>query len=82
VHEGSTLYLLPNYGSNTNWYKNLLVDQNLKISVTGGEEIPARGAAITDSSRVDNVVWKFKSKYGGNVERYYPKRDVAVQVPL
>ncbi|MGI0039764.1 MAG: hypothetical protein ACREAO_08100 [Nitrososphaera sp.] len=62
-------------------YKNLLVDQNLKISVNG-EEIPARGTPITDSSRVDDVVSKFKSKYGGDVRKYYPKVDVAVQVPL
>ena len=37
VHESNTLYLLPNYGSDTNWYKNLLVDPTLKISVSGGE---------------------------------------------
>ena len=43
--QGNTPYLLPNYGSETNWYKNLLVDPTLKISVSGGgdEEIPARG---------------------------------------
>jgi hypothetical protein len=42
VHEGNTLYLLPNQGSDTNWYKNLLVDPTLKISVNG-VETPARG---------------------------------------
>jgi len=31
VHEGNTLYLLPVQGSDTNWYKNLLVDPTLKI---------------------------------------------------
>jgi hypothetical protein len=82
VHEGNTLYLLPNYGSDTNWYKNLLVDPTLKISVSGGgEEIPARGKSITDSNRVNDIFGKFDSKYGG-VKRYYPKVDVAVEVPL
>jgi hypothetical protein len=38
--------LLPNQGSDTNWYKNLLADQKLKISVNG-MEIPARGKPIT-----------------------------------
>ena len=33
VHEGNTLYLLPVQGSDTNWYKNMLVDPTLKISV-------------------------------------------------
>jgi hypothetical protein len=58
VHEGNTLYLLPNYGSDTKWYKNLLVDPTLKISVNGGgeEEIPARGKPITDSNRVNDIL--------------------------
>jgi hypothetical protein len=61
VHEGNTLYLLPVQGSDTNWYKNLLVGPTLKISVNG-IEIPARGKPITDSNRVDDIVRKFKSK--------------------
>jgi hypothetical protein len=81
VHVGNTLYLLPNQGSDTNWYKNLIVDPTLKISVNG-VEIPARGKLITDSNRVDDIVRKFKSKYGGDVKKYYPKVDVAVEVPL
>jgi hypothetical protein len=85
VHEGNTLYLLPVQGSDTNWYKNLLVDSTLKISVNGGgEEIPATsGKPITDSNRIDDIVRKFKSKYGeGDVKKYYTKFDVAVEVPL
>jgi hypothetical protein len=85
VHEGNTLYLLPVQGSDTNWYKNLLVDRTLKISANGGgeEEIPVRGKAITDRNSVDDIVRKFKSKYGeGDVKKYYPKVDVAVEVPL
>jgi hypothetical protein len=83
VREGNTLYLLPVQGSDTHWYKNFLVDPTLKISVNGGEEIPARGKPITDSNRVNDIVRKFKSKYGeGNVKKYYPKVDVAVEVPL
>jgi hypothetical protein len=55
----------------------------LKISVGGGGggEIPAKGKPITDSSRVNDIFGKFDSKYGG-VKRYYPKVDVAVEVPL
>jgi hypothetical protein len=63
VHEGNTLFLLPNYGSDTNWYKNLLVDSTLKISVNSGEEILAKGKAITDSNRVNDIFGKFESKY-------------------
>ena len=82
VHEGNSLYLLPVQGSDTSWYKNLLVDSTLKISVNGGGvEIPARGKPITDRNRVNDIFGKFDSKYGG-VNRYYPKVDVAVEVPL
>jgi hypothetical protein len=82
VHEGNTLYLLPVQGSDTNWYKNLLVDPTLKISVNG-MEITVRGKPITDRNSVDDIVRKFKSKYGeGDVKRYFPKVDVAFEVPL
>jgi deazaflavin-dependent oxidoreductase (nitroreductase family) len=80
VHEGNTVYLLPNHGSDTNWYKNVLVDPTLKISVNG-VETPARGKLITDSDRVDDIVRKFNSKYS-EVKKYYTKFDVAVEVLL
>ncbi|AFU59184.1 hypothetical protein Ngar_c22540 [Candidatus Nitrososphaera gargensis Ga9.2] len=82
VHEGNTLYLLPVQGTDTNWYKNFQVNPTLKISANGAETT-VRGKPITDSDRVDYVVSKFKSKYGeGDVKKYYPKTDVAVEVPL
>jgi hypothetical protein len=81
VHEGNTLYLLPVQGSDTNWYKNLLVDSTLRISVSGVEEIPVRDKPVTDSNRVNDIFAKFESKYG-EVKKYYPKVDVAVEVPL
>lgn len=80
VHEGNTLYLLPNHGSDTNWYINLLLDPTLKISVDG-VRLRARGKPIKDSNRVDGILRKFKSKYG-EVKRYYTKLDVAVEVPI
>ena len=87
VHEGNTVNLLPNYGSDTNWYKNFLADQMLKISVRGGggrrggEEISGKGKPIAYSKRVNDIFRKFDSKYGG-VKQYYPKVDVAVEVPF
>ena len=82
VHETNTLYLLPVQGSDTNWYKNMLVDPTLKISVNG-TEISATGKRITDNNRIDDIVKKFKSKYGeGDVKKYYTNFDVAVEVTL
>lgn len=82
VYVGNTLYLSPNYGSDTNWYQNFLMDPTLKISASGvGEEISVRGKPTTDSNRVNDIFAKFDSKYGG-VKRYCPKVDVAVEVAL
>ena len=82
VHEGNTLYLLPVQGSDTNWYKNLLVDPMLKSSVNGAEIAP-KGKPMTDSSRVDDIVRKFNSNYGeGDVKKYYTKLGVVVEVLL
>ena len=83
VHEGNALYLVPVQGPDTNWYKNFLANQTLKISVSGGEEISARGKSITESSKVRDIMSKFGSKYGdSDIRRYYPKPEVAVEVPL
>jgi len=82
VHDINTLYLLPVLGSDTNWYKNILIDPILKISVNG-IEISERGKQITNTSMVDDIVEKFKSKYGeGEVKKYYTNFDVAVEVTL
>jgi hypothetical protein len=35
VYEGNTLYLLPVDGSDTNWYKNMLANPMLKLSLKG-----------------------------------------------
>src|SRR5690349_3881487 len=82
VLEDNTLYLLPVQGSDTNWYKNLLVYPTLKLSING-TETSARGNPITDGNRVDEIMRKFKAKYGeGDVRKYYIKFDAAVEVML
>jgi hypothetical protein len=76
------LYLLPVQDSDTNWYKNFLADSMLKIYVNGAE-VTARGKPITDGNAVNDIITKFKSRYGeGDVKKYYTKFDVAVNVPL
>jgi hypothetical protein len=82
VHDGTTLYLLPVQGFDTNWYKNILVNPMLKISVNAAE-ISEKCKRITDNNRIDDIVKKFKSKYGeGDVKKYYTNFDVAVEVTL
>ena len=83
VREGNILYLLPLNGSDTNWYKNMLVNPTSKLSLNGTEILSANGRPITDKNRVADVVRKFNSRYGeGEVKKYYTKFDAAVEVPL
>jgi hypothetical protein len=81
VHEGNILYLLPNRGSVTQWYKNLLAGSILKISVNG-LEVSVRGKPITDRKGVGDVMDRFQSKYGQDYKKYYTNFDVAVKVRL
>ena len=78
------LYLLPVNGSDTNWYKNMLVNSMLKLSINGTEiSLSTKGRPITDRNEVADIVRKFKSRYSeGEVKKYYTKFDVAVEVPL
>jgi F420H(2)-dependent quinone reductase len=84
VRERNTLYLLPVNGSDTNWYKNMLVNPVLKLSLNGTEILlSTKGRSITDGNKVADIVRRFKSRYGeGEVKKYYTKFHVAVEVPL
>jgi hypothetical protein len=82
VREGDTVYLLPVYGSDTQWYRNVLEAPEIRLSA-GGADYTTRAAPVTDPAEVDRVVERFRTKHGaGDVEAYYPKHDVAVEVKL
>lgn len=78
VSEDHKLYLLPVQGSETQWYKNILKNPEIKIEARGAEaEIKVR--PITDPKQVAPVVERFREKYGaGDVKKYYSNLDVAV----
>ena len=81
VREGETLYLLPMTGSDSHRYRNVLKTPMIRLAA-GGTRHSARATPVTDPTKVQEVVENFRAKYGaGNVEAYYPKLDVAVEVP-
>jgi len=83
VREGDILYLLPVQGSDTNWYKNVRKNPNMKISVSGREMITGKAKAINDTNKVKDVVEKFRLKYGvSDVKKYYTKLDAYVELLL
>lgn len=82
VLEGRKLYLLPVQGSDTQWYKNVLQNPQIRISARD-EEAEFRAIPLTDARPVASVVERFRDKYGAkDVRKYYSKFDVAVLVEL
>lgn len=82
VVEGDILHLLPVSGSDTNWYRNLLVHPDVTLTVDG-ESLRASARPITEPALVAATVERFRARYGaGQIARYYSKLDVAVEVEL
>ena len=78
VLEGQKLYLLPVKGSETQWYKNVLQNPQIRIDARG-VEAEFRATPITEAKAVKSVIEKFREKYGAeDVKKYYSKFDVAV----
>ncbi len=78
VLDDKKLYLLPVYGSDTQWYKNVLKKPSIRIDA-GGAVAELKVVPVTDATQVSSVIKKFRAKYGVNdVRKYYSKFDVAV----
>jgi deazaflavin-dependent oxidoreductase (nitroreductase family) len=80
--DDDTLYLIPVRGSVTEWYKNVRKTPTIRLATRGGKTLTASARLITDQTQLDKILEKFRDKYGRNVKSYYPKYDVAVEVPL
>jgi deazaflavin-dependent oxidoreductase (nitroreductase family) len=80
--DGQKLYLIPVKGSDTEWYKNVRKTPTIRLSARGGKTLTASARLITDQAQLDKILERFRDKYGRNVKSYYPKFDVAVEVPL
>ena len=82
VHEEDKVYLLPVQGSDTNWYRNVLKNPNVKISAQT-QELSGPARMVTDVNKVKEIVEKFRSKYGkSDVQKYYSKFDVGIEFAL
>ena len=78
VFEDEKLYLLPVYGSETQWYRNILKNPLIRIEARG-TDAEFRAVPIVEAEPVQSVIGKFREKYGaGEVKKYYSKFDVAV----
>ncbi|MDG4792966.1 nitroreductase/quinone reductase family protein [Micromonospora sp. WMMD1082] len=82
VQQDDNVFLVPVTGSDSQWYKN--VQQTPMVQLTAnGAALSSSATPITATDQVDRIVAMFRDKYGADqFESYYPKHDVAVQVPL
>ena len=82
VQEEKKLYLLPVAGTSTNWFKNILVNPTIQITVQG-KMLTAKSIPMTEPDKVKVVVEKFKRKHGPEeIKKYYTNLDVAVEMFL
>ena len=81
ILEGEKLSLLPGKGSETDWYKNVRKTPTIRLEARG-KTFTTSACLLTDEAQIGEVAQKFRDKYGRNVQSYYPKLDVAVEVPL
>jgi len=78
VAEDDKLYLLPVRSSDTQWYRNVLKDPQIRIEAHGFEAT-LRAKTITEADAVQSVIKKFRQKYSAaDVRKYYSKFDVAL----
>ena len=78
--DGATVYLLPMYGADTKWYKYISVNPEIELSVRG-EKVRAEAKPVSNAQKLAVVIDRFRTKYG-ELERYYKKLDVAIEVSL
>ena len=82
VLEENTLWLLPVYGSRTQWYRNL--EKNRAITIqAGGSRRDLRARLLKSKPAVRKVIERFREKYTSEqIKRWYTGLDVAVQISL
>jgi hypothetical protein len=82
VLEGRELYLLPVAGSETEWYRNVLTNPEITLSVKE-KKLTAQAKPLSDPAKIAEVVDRFRQKHGvHDVQVYYTKLDAAVAVSI
>jgi len=82
VHKGNKIFLLPVGGSDTNWYKNILADPSMTLTV-GGKSIKVKAKPTNEKDLVKKTIEIFKAKYGADeIKKWYTKMDVSVEISL
>ena len=82
VEKDGKLRLLPVDGKRSAWYRNVAKNPMVEVDVSG-KSATAKARAITDASEVAETMEMFRKKYGaGEVRRWYPGQDAAVELSI
>ncbi len=82
VKNGDKLYFLPVGGTKSKWYRNIVKNPTIEIRASG-KQVSAKTRPTQDKKVVDDVMNGFRSKYGtGDVKRYYPGQNAAVELSI
>jgi deazaflavin-dependent oxidoreductase (nitroreductase family) len=82
VRDEDKLYLVPIDGVDSEWYKNVLARPDVRVAVRG-TELRVHAKPVAKRGRVGEIVAAFRTKYGdASFDRYYPRPDAAVELPL
>lgn len=82
VSEGRKIYLLPVMGTATNWFKNVLANPSMELSV-GRHRISVTAKPTSERGSVEKVIEMFKKKYGEpSIRRYYSRLDACVEIAV
>ncbi|MBI3859669.1 MAG: DUF2255 domain-containing protein [Thaumarchaeota archaeon] len=82
IIEGRRPVLLPMYGTKTKWFQTFLKTMKMELAARGRTEVVAP-KVIDDVTYVEGVRSRFAAKYGeGDVRRYYPASEVALEIDL
>ena len=76
------LLLLPVTGTDSQWYKNVLRNPQVKLH-TSQQTFEGKLRPITQRKQVDEVIELFNRKYGpSDIKKYYPNTNVAASLQL
>jgi hypothetical protein len=79
---GTELLLLPVTGTDSQRYKNILRNPQVKIR-SSQQSFNGKLRTITGKKQVDEVIELFRGKYGpSDIKKYYPKPNVAATLLL
>ncbi len=79
---GSKMELLPMYGLKTKWFIHIERSGRVDLRVKDWEK-DSKPVIVRDPLEVERIKRRFSATYGeGNVKRYYPTSEVALEIGL